>query len=492
MYELKGHTIKNRYQVVAFLGRGGMAEVYKVWDQRRSTHLAMKVLRADLAEDRVFLRRFQREADTLERLQHPNIVRFYGLEQDDEIAFMLMDYVDGVTLRKAVFRTKGPLSNEKVLEIARPVCSALNYAHQLGMVHCDLKPANVMIHKNGTVLVTDFGIARMTDSATVTMVGFGTPAYMAPEQVRGGAPTPQTDIYALGITLYEMLTCGERPFIGEQAPFSGTTGEKVRWEQLNLTPPSLREYNPRVSYNLDTLVLRCLAKNPRNRYRSAMDLLSVLEMVIVGGRKELSRPERQPHKTPASPPQPRKGAAPPIVAGSARPRLRIHGPTLVFIFAGAVLVVAFLVMMAVGVFGILGGGQETAQQATSSAVVADMLNTIKTEDLAITRAPAITSRPEDVTTSTAQTLDTLNLGQTMDCNYTVKRGDSLASIRSELESEYKSLKEIKCAEGPNGNCSFGPNNPYVLGIGWVLSYPDIQLEKCIAAGGIIITPTPSP
>lgn len=492
MFELKGHTIKNRYHVVAFLGRGGMAEVYKVWDQRRSTHLAMKVLRADLAEDRVFLRRFQREADTLERLQHPNIVRFYGLEQDDEMAFMLMDYVDGVTLRKAVFRTKGPLSNEKMREIARPVCGALHYAHQLGMVHCDLKPANVMIHKNGTVLMTDFGIARMTDTATVTMVGFGTPAYMAPEQVRGGAPTPQTDIYALGITLYEMLTGGERPFTGEQAPFSGTTGEKVRWEQLNLTPPSLREYNPRVSSNLDTLVLRCLAKNPRNRYRSAIDLLSALEMVIIGGRKEPSRPERRSHKPPASPPQPRKGAALPIDARSVRPRLRIHGRTLVFIIAGAVLMVAFLVMMAVGVFGILGGGLETAIQATSSAVVADMLNTTKTEDFAKTRAPAITSRPEDVTTATAQTLDTLNSGQPMDCNYIVNRRDSLASIRSALESEYKSLKEIKCAEAPNGNCSFDPNNPYLLGVGWVLIYPDIQPAKCLNAGGIPQTPEIQP
>ena len=233
MIELIGQIFLQRYRVDAFLGRGGMAEVYKVWDKQRATFLAMKLLRDDLAEDRVFLRRFKREAQTLAKLQHPNIVRFYGLEQDGPLAFMLMDYIDGKALRREIFNADGaPLSFQRILEIIRPVASALHYAHNNNMVHCDLKPGNIMVHKQGNILVTDFGIARMSDAATATMVGMGTPAYMAPEQARGLDPLPQTDIYALGIVLYEMLTGGERPFTGEQSKTTGSTSEKVRWELL--------------------------------------------------------------------------------------------------------------------------------------------------------------------------------------------------------------------------------------------------------------------
>jgi serine/threonine-protein kinase len=171
MPSLVGQTLCNRYRVDDQIGRGGMAEVYKVWDKDRTTYLALKLLREDLAQDRVFLRRFKREAQTLAKLQHPNIVRFYGLEQDDMLAFMLMDFVEGTSLRAEIFQLDGePMATERIVEIMRPVCSALNYAHNQGMVHCDAKPGNIMIDSSGKVLVTDFGIARMTDSATATMV----------------------------------------------------------------------------------------------------------------------------------------------------------------------------------------------------------------------------------------------------------------------------------------------------------------------------------
>lgn len=257
-----------------------MAEVYRAWDLKRNVPLAMKILLADLAEDKVFLRRFRREASTLARLEHPYIVRFYGLEQDDDLAFMMMDYVEGTTLRKEIFRAKGPLSRQRVLEIMQPVCSALHYAHQMGMVHCDVKPANIMIHNNGTVLVADFGISRMMESSTTTMVGAGTPAYMAPEQVRGEDPRPQTDIYGLGVVLYEMLTGGERPFTGETAQTTGSTSEKVRWEQLFLSPPSPRLHDPEISPALETVVLKCLEKRPDDRFDSTLTLLSALEQAI--------------------------------------------------------------------------------------------------------------------------------------------------------------------------------------------------------------------
>jgi serine/threonine-protein kinase len=276
MANLIDQTLKQRYQVIESLGRGGMAEVYKVWDSQRGVHLAMKVLREDLAEDRVFLRRFQREAENLAKLQHPNIVRFYGLEQKAQLAFILMEFIEGTTLRRQIFDAGGPMPLDRVLDIMQPVCSALQYAHQMGLLHCDLKSGNIMLDKHGKVYITDFGIARMSDAATATLVGAGTPAYMAPELVRGEDPTPQTDIYALGVVLYEMLTGGERPFIGELATITGTTAEKVRWEQVNLPPTPLTKHNPRISAELEKIVLHALDKETSMRFHSCLELHQTL------------------------------------------------------------------------------------------------------------------------------------------------------------------------------------------------------------------------
>ncbi|MGV8025600.1 MAG: protein kinase [Anaerolineaceae bacterium] len=277
MADLIGKTLKNRYKVVESLGRGGMADVYKVWDEERAVYLAMKVLRQDLAQDPIFLRRFQREAKALAGLQHPHIVRFYGLERDDLLAFLLMEYVDGISLQGEILRSEGkPLPMEHIQKVMEAVCSALHYAHHQGLVHCDIKPGNILIDKHGQVYLTDFGIARGLDAATSTMVGIGTPAYMAPELIRGEDPTPQTDIYALGIVLYEMFTGGERPFTGERAEITGTTAEKVRWEQLELNPPTPCKYNKNISETVERIVLCCLEKNPCNRYQNPMSLLKEL------------------------------------------------------------------------------------------------------------------------------------------------------------------------------------------------------------------------
>jgi len=281
---LIGQTIANRYRVDSLLGRGGMAEVYKVWDHSRMTPLALKLLHEDLAMDKVFLRRFKREAETLAKLQHPHIVRFYGLGQDGLQAFMLMDFIEGITLKQKIFTSaQSGLPLEEIREVSRSICSALGYAHKEGLVHCDLKPGNVMLKPDGKVLLMDFGIARLTDAATATMVGAGTPAYMAPEQVKGLDPIPQMDIYALGVVLFEMLTGGERPFTGETATTTGSTSAKVRWEQVNAAPPSPREYNPAISVELEAVVLKCLEKDPRDRFQSALEIQNALELTVDGG-----------------------------------------------------------------------------------------------------------------------------------------------------------------------------------------------------------------
>ncbi len=287
-----GQLISGRYKIEDAIGRGGMSDVYKAWDQQRAVHLAIKVLREDLAQDRIFLRRFQREAHTLEKLQHPNIVRFYGIGQDKQLVYLLMEYIQGETLQARIFENANFLCEHNLVgEVMQSVCSALYFAHQMGMVHCDIKPGNIMIDADGRVLLTDFGISRMTDTATATMVGFGTPAYMAPELVRGKDPTPQSDLYSLGVVLYEMVTGGERPFTGERAQTTGMTSEKVRWEQVHLAPPLPRDYKQDISPALEAVILQCLAKDPADRFTSALDLLNGYQLAIRNTQKDLQQVE---------------------------------------------------------------------------------------------------------------------------------------------------------------------------------------------------------
>ena len=275
-----GRVLNKQYRVEEFIGRGGMADVYKVWDLDKNVHLAIKLLHSDLAEDKVFQRRFKREAHTLEELQHPHIVRYYGQEQDRFQTFLVMDFVDGKTLRSKIFRARETLSEHEINRIMNAVCSALQYAHNRNLIHCDLKPANIMISNNGTVLLMDFGITRMAEATTATLVGAGTPAYMAPEQIRGEEPVFQTDIYALGVILFEILTGGERPFTGENAETTGTTRIKILWEQMNLEPPSPRKFNPAINPQLEAVVMRCLQKRPEDRYASALEFYNALESAL--------------------------------------------------------------------------------------------------------------------------------------------------------------------------------------------------------------------
>jgi len=276
MSDLTGKIIGGRYRVIEFIGRGGMAEVYRVWDSRRNTALAMKLIHPDLALDRAFLRRFHREAETLAHLQHPNIVRFYGLEQDGEHVFILMDFVEGKSLKQLIFSANGPLPLQRVVDTMRQLCQALQFAHYEGFVHADVKPGNVLIDNAGRVMLNDFGIAQMAQTATTSLGGAGTPAYMSPEQARGGKPTLQSDIYALGILLYEMLT-GERPFNGDNSSAKGTADDRVRWEQIHLPPPSPRDSTPHISAALEEVVLKALAKDASQRYQTALELWEAVE-----------------------------------------------------------------------------------------------------------------------------------------------------------------------------------------------------------------------
>ncbi len=275
MPRLEGTIVNDRYHVSAFLGRGGMAEVYRAHDRETGREVALKFLRDDLAEDRVFLRRFRREAQVLEQLRHPSIMAYYGFEESGDMAFIVVEYVDGETLRRKLRRLKSPLTVGQALSILKPVCEALEYAHSLDIYHCDIKPANIMIQGDGRVVLTDFGIARMTGVATATSLTPGTPAYMAPEQCRGQNVSAQTDIYSLAITLFEMITL-ERPFKGDTATIRGSANERIRWEQMRKPAPSPRMFNPDIPLTVARQIRVALSKKPSARHPSAMQFFQSL------------------------------------------------------------------------------------------------------------------------------------------------------------------------------------------------------------------------
>lgn len=263
-----GRLIQKRYQVEAFVASGGMKTVYKVRDLERSVPLAMKMLHGDLEEDPAVLRSFQRESNAIKKLSHPNIVRFYGMEKAGDTYFMLEEFIDGPSL-KDILKERRVLPVEEALVYFRALCAALGFAHANGVVHCDVKPGNVMVNQGGNILLTDFGIARHGGSdSTSTFAGAGTPAYMAPEQVRGDAVTAETDIYALGIVLFEMLT-GQRPFRGNEAGLEtagNTQNERIRYAQLKLSPPNPYSLNPLIPEKVANAILTAMAKRPGDRF----------------------------------------------------------------------------------------------------------------------------------------------------------------------------------------------------------------------------------
>jgi Tol biopolymer transport system component/tRNA A-37 threonylcarbamoyl transferase component Bud32 len=285
MPDLVGQTLLGRYHINELIGRGGMAEVYKAWDTRRQYHVAVKVMREDLAEDLEFLRRFKREARALAHLAHANVVRFYSFEREGRLAFIVMDYVEGTTLRGCILDAEGtPLPLDEVTSIVQQVCAALHYAHSENVLHRDVKSGNIMIQSDGRVLVADFGIAKAADAATATTVMPGTPAYMSPEQCRSEPLDARTDVYSLGVVVYEMLT-GRRPFVGDQAPETVTSGtrERTRWEQMHAAPPPLRQFNPALSREVEAAVLKALAKERKERWFSALAFWQALGAALEGG-----------------------------------------------------------------------------------------------------------------------------------------------------------------------------------------------------------------
>lgn len=278
MANLIGQALLKQFRVDAFIASGGMGSVYRVWDLKRNVPLAMKVLHGELAEDPSVFKQFQREANALKKLAHPHIVPFYGLYNTLDFAFLLERFIDGPSLKDIIKKKSNPMQIKEALIYIKALSSALGYAHTNGVVHCDIKPGNVMLDQGGNIYLTDFGVARHADSAKTTIGSAGTPAYMPPEQIMGDAVTPATDIYSLGTMLFEMLT-GKRPFRGQEigTEKSGATlHEKIRYAQLHTPAPDPRTLNPLIPADLAEVILKSLSKSPNDRYFSTTEFFAAV------------------------------------------------------------------------------------------------------------------------------------------------------------------------------------------------------------------------
>ncbi len=380
MTNLVGHTLLNRYRVLALIGEGGMADVYKAHDQLRNAELALKVLKPDLAQDGSFVHHFREEAEALMELDHPNIVRFYSIERDGDIFFIVMDYVEGITLREEMQARSGRLGNEKIARVMRGVCAALEYAHKSGYVHRDIKPTNILIGNN-QVFLTDFGIARLTGSASSPLGKVGTPGYMSPEQIRGETTSPSSDIYSLGVLLYEMAV-GMRPFTGQSMQTTGSTSERVRWEQLNLSPPAPRRLNPSVSPYLERIILCCLEKDPARRFSSAAELWNAFEQSIP---RHAAPPTVQKVQAEQTAPRPSTPTMPSANVGRNTAGRRKRN-ALLWVFAS-------VLILFVGVFAVINGGDSFP---ISTPVAVTVIPTLPDTEVPATRPallPTFSVRP---------------------------------------------------------------------------------------------------
>lgn len=262
---VKGEKINDRYQIIRTIGEGGMANVYLAYDTILDRNVAVKILRGDLADDEKFVRRFQREAIAASSLVHPNIVGMYDVGEDNGRYFIVMEYIDGKTL-KSLIKRRGALTIPEVIDIMLQLTEGIACAHDSYIIHRDIKPQNVMILDDGTVKITDFGIAMALNSNELTQTNsvMGSVHYLPPEQANGSGSTIKSDIYSLGILMFELLT-GKLPFKGESAV-------EIAIKQMKEAIPSVRSLNSDIPQSLENVILKACAKNPKNRYENVREM----------------------------------------------------------------------------------------------------------------------------------------------------------------------------------------------------------------------------
>lgn len=265
-----GKLLDARYEILNVLGTGGMAVVYRAYCHRLNRYVAVKILKGELAADQDLRRRFHDESQAVAMLSHPNIVAVYDVSQVDDREFIVMELIDGITLKQYINKRGGCLNWRESLHFTTQILQALKHAHSRGIIHRDIKPQNVMVLRDGSVKVTDFGIARTTNSqATMTQDAIGSVHYISPEQAKGSHIDARSDIYSAGVVLYEMLT--------GRLPFEGDNPVSVAIQHINSIPVSPRELNPDIPIGLEQITMKAMASTPDRRYHSAEDMLNDLD-----------------------------------------------------------------------------------------------------------------------------------------------------------------------------------------------------------------------
>jgi len=376
-------VLSGRYELSHLVARGGMAEVYRAHDQLLDRPVALKVLFPELSVDRSFVERFRREAQAAANLSHPNIVPVFDWGEDGGTYFIVMEFVDGRPL-SSILRTAGPLHPDRAAEIAADVAGALSYAHRHGVVHRDVKPGNVLITDEGVIKVTDFGIARALnteESLTQTGAVMGTATYFSPEQAEGMGVDARSDIYSLGVVLFEMVT--------GRAPFLGDTPVAVASKHVREHPPAPRDINPGVPPDLEAIILKCMAKSPDHRYSTGdelrIDLLRFREGRTVAALGANTGQQASVGTTQALGPPTGQTRAIPAVTGEdhedepERSRTGLWVALLVLLLAGLVAVVIFL-GQALGWWH-LGGTNSFTMPDVTNLTVAEAQHTLQRDGL---------------------------------------------------------------------------------------------------------------
>ena len=270
---VKGQKINDRYQIIKTIGEGGMANVYLAYDTILDRNVAVKVLRGDLATDEKFVRRFQREALSASSLSHPNIVEVYDVGEDNGSYYIVMEYIEGKQL-KQLLKKRGKLTLNEVVDIMSQVTDGMSAAHDSYIIHRDIKPQNIMILENGLIKITDFGIAMALNSTQLTQTNsvMGSVHYLPPEQASGKGATIQSDVYSMGILMYELLT-GELPFRGDNAV-------EIALKQIKEPVPSVRTKIDSIPQSIENIILKATAKNPKNRYADAREMYDDLKTAL--------------------------------------------------------------------------------------------------------------------------------------------------------------------------------------------------------------------
>ena len=407
-----GKVLAQRYTLQELIGKGGMAMVYRAKDLRTGHSVAIKILRQEYNHDEEFLGRFQREAQAASKMSHHNIVNLLDVGMDGSDRYLVMEYVQGKTL-KEVIKEKGKMTPQVAVQIAIRILAALQHAHKNGIIHRDIKPQNILVHADGHIKVADFGIARMADSSTLTKGDnvMGSVHYFSPEQASGRAATEQSDLYSVGVVLYEMLT--------GRVPFDGDTPVSVAMQHLRSQPASIKTLNPDAPDALCRLVETAMQKDPKYRYQSALEMARDLRISLDEKAELVGAPQRPTVKTVTE--KAVQAVRPGKVSGKTGPRRPVRTRRQM---AGVVAKWVGMILMCAAVFyGLYLGGSSIYQRVVNTTSAPFLVGLDKAA--AVLKAERIGLRTELVEVNHASIAAGLVIMQTPEFETSMHKNDTI-------------------------------------------------------------------